>query len=435
MLQRFVITIAVAAAILPQQTFPGQSPDQGPGNQAVLTSLYSMPLSFVQNQGQFGPEVLFRAQAGGAAFYFCKDEVGYLFLSNTVTTPDQQSLVSADLEGSPHQLRKPDDRNGAFIKARLVGGNPDPVVRGDNRLPFNSNFFHGADATCWRTDVPNYSAILYENVYPGIDLKYYGDGRSMKYDLIVYPGADPSQIAIAYDGANDLSITSEGDMRVPTELGPFYEQKPYVYQEIGGARHELAARYQIQGPGIFGFELLSDYDRDYPVVIDPELLYSTFLGGGGWDYGYAIAVDGEGSAYVAGNTASPDFPMVAPYDGTYNEEGDAFVTKFSPAGNTVLYSTYIGGVAWDESRDIAVDGSGNAYITGLTWSSNFPTVSAYDASLRSQALPCRELIALQHIPGWARGSRGRLGDCCGRVRKRLRDRQDKQLQFPDRQSL
>jgi len=381
MLQRFAISIAVAAAILPQQAFPGQIPDRGPGNQAVITSLISMPLSFVQNQGQFEPEVLFRAQAGGAAFYFCKDEIGYLFLSNTDTPPDRQSLISPDMDGLPQQHRGPDDSKGALIKARLVGGNPNPIIRGIDRRPFNSNFFYGSDAADWRTDVPNYSAVLYQDVYPGIDLKYYGDGRSMKYDLIVYPGADPSQIAIGYEGANDLSITSEGDMRVSTELGPFYEQRPYVYQEFEGARHELAARYQIQGPAIFGFELLSDYDRDYPLIIDPELLYSTFLGGSGDDRGYGVAVDGEGNAYVAGYTTSSDFPMVNPYDNTYNEEGDVFVTKFSPAGNTVLYSTYIGGVAWDESRDIAVDGSGNAYITGLTWSSNFPTANAYDASL------------------------------------------------------
>lgn len=381
MLRGIASTIAVAVALFSQQAFSGPVVDDSSLKQAEMGGLFSTPLSFVENRGQFEPEVLFRAQAGGATFYLCRDQVVYLFLENTEESLHPASALSPERGVFADRSGKPGQKKGALIRARLTGANPDPDVVGLDRLPFNSNFFHGNDRSAWRTDVPNYSAVVYRDVYPGIDLEYHGDGRSLKYDFVVLPGGDASLIEVSYDGASDISVTSEGKMEVTTGIGPFHEQRPYVYQEIDGVRHEVAAQYQIRGSGVFGFELLSDYDRSHPLIIDPELLYSTYLGGSDSDHGFCIAVDDEGSAYVSGYTYSSDFPMVNPYDDIYNLEIDAFVTKFSPEGNTVLYSTYLGGLAWEEAHAIDVDGSGSAYVTGFTWSADFPTINAFDDNL------------------------------------------------------
>lgn len=381
MCHRFGVTFSLALILFSHSISWGEALDEGSRGPDVVTSLMSMPLSFVENQGQFGPGVIFEGNAGGTAFYFCENEIRCLFIRNTNSSADPDASISANMEDLPGKLKGIDPENGTSIKVTFLGSNDNPEVIGLERLSFNSNFFRGNNREEWRVNVPNYSAILYKDIYPGIDLKYHGDSRSLEYDFIVRPGADPSQIVISYDGVDSLFITSGGDVEVSTSSGAFYEKRPYVYQEIAGTRHELPANFRILGPATFGFELLSGYNLAYPLIIDPALLYSTYLGAGGQDFGYSLAVDGEGNAYVAGYTTSSAFPVVNPFDDTYNEEGDVFVTKFSPAGNTVIYSTFIGGSFWDEARGIAVDGQGNAYITGLTWSDDFPMANSYDASL------------------------------------------------------
>jgi len=347
--------------------------------QMVMTNLSSMPLTFTENQGQFGEMTLFMANVGGATFYFCKDEVAYLFVRDTDELLEDDFGSVPDIPGKINMPRY--KKESLLIKAQIVGANPNPEVIGVDRLPHNNNYFYSNDRSKWHTDVANYSVIVYKDIYPGIDLKYYGDGKSMKYDFIVNPGADISQIQIRYDGVDALSITPAGDLQAQTRFGLIHEKVPYVYQEVSGVQTEVTGYYDLKESGVFGFAVGESYNSDYPLIIDPELAYSTFSGGHGRDYGYNIAVDGSGSAYVTGQTISRDFPTVNPYDGDFNKKGEVFVTKLTPAGNSLTYSTYLGGSNWDLGYDIAVDGSGSAYVTGWTASSDFPTANPYNGSM------------------------------------------------------
>jgi len=317
--------------------------------------------------------------------------VAYLFVRDT------DELLEDDIQGwhafpkdkhaYPDEVGKsmPPDaprykKEAMLIKAQFVGANPDADVIGEDRLVHNCNYFYGNNPSKWRTDVPNYSSVTYKDIWPGIDLRYHGNGRGMKYDFIVNPGADMSQIKVRYDGINDLAITSNGDLQADTRFGMIYENIPSVYQEAAGSKHDISGQYRIVEPGVFGFEV-EGYNPSLSLVIDPELVYSTYLGGGSDDWGHGgIAVDGSGSAYVSGHTGSSDFPMVEPYDGSFNGVRDVFVTKLSPAGNSLTYSTYLGGNDDERGHGIAADGSGSAYVTGYTTSSDFPTVDPYDGS-------------------------------------------------------
>jgi hypothetical protein len=354
-----------------------------PSMQTVQSNLSAMPLSFTENRGQWDEKALFRAEAGGATFWYCKDEVVYQF------TRDTDRLIEGGIPHGPNMLgMMPDKFDGPrykketmLIRAQFVGANPSPDIKGEDRLSYNGNYFYGNDPSKWRTDVPNWSSVIYKDIYPGIDLKYHGDGQGIKYDFIVNPGADLSQIKIKYDGAENLSVTNLGDLEAQTKFGPVYERIPQIYQEISGQKRVVTGHYTLQESGVFGFDLEYGFDPAYPVDIDPELIYSTYLGGSDGDFGQGIAVDSSGNVYVMGTTGSSNFPTATPYDPTYNGGlDDVFATKLSSTGNSLVYSTYLGGTDFDKGWAIAVDDSGSAYLTGQTQSINFPTHNAYDGS-------------------------------------------------------
>ncbi|MCP4584187.1 MAG: T9SS type A sorting domain-containing protein [candidate division Zixibacteria bacterium] len=346
-------------------------------NQLATSNLSSLPLTFTENRGQWSDKTLFKTDAGGAAFYFCKDEVAYMFVRNTDELLEDSQLRRRQ-ESHPDALlidRPRYKKEVLLIKAQFIGTNPNPEMIGDDRLPHNNNYFYGNDPSKWLADVPNYSAIIYKDIYPRIDLKYYGNGKSMKYDFIVNPGADISQIQIRYEGADNLAITPNGDLEATTLFGPIHENIPSVYQEIGGGNREVTGRYIIRAPGVFGFDV-ENYNPSLTLVIDPELVYSTYLGGNDWEDGRDIAVDVSGSAYIGGYVYSADFPTLNPYQ-THQGGCDAFVTKLSPEGSSLVYSTYLGGNEEDVAWGIAVDSSGCAYIAGRTYSTDFPTLNPY----------------------------------------------------------
>jgi hypothetical protein len=286
----------------------------------------------------------------------------------------------------------------ALLRMKLVRANPNPKIVGTDELPGKSNYFIGNDPKKWRTNVTNYAKVKYGNVYPGVDLVYYGNQGQLEYDFVVQPGADPRQIALdvgaglvpaqgGHPQGVPLRIGTDGDLVVGTDGGEVIFHKPVVYQPAtynelrttnGGGRQLLEGQYVLRGYNRIAFQL-ADYDRRRPVVIDPVLAYSTYLGGDDIDLSSGIAVDASGNAYVTGLTDSTDFPVTPgafqttfaacyPYD-CYA----AFVSKLNAAGSALVYSTYLGGSSGGGGNGIAVDGSGNAYITGGTSSRDFPT--------------------------------------------------------------
>ncbi len=357
-----------------------QRPAESPLSQTAHASLSSgygkLPLAFEPNQGQTDARVRFLTRGGGMTAFFTDSETA-LVLSRS---------ERRDPEALPRERREPDKVEQAVVRMKLVHGRAAGQVRGLEKLPGMSNYFIGNDPKKWRTDVPHYARIEYEGVYPGIDLVWYGNQRQLEYDFVVAPGADPKQIQVAYEGVESLEVAAGGDLVLRTALGEVRQQQPRVYQETGGKRVEVGARYALVARNRVSFQL-AKYDRKRELRIDPVVLvYSTYLGGNSGDAGYGIAVDAAGSAYVTGSTFSTNFPTQSPYQATY-EGGtcDAFVTKLSPAGDTLVYSTYLGGGGWAAGEGIAVDAAGSAYVTGSASSTtNFPTQSAYQGHTREE---------------------------------------------------
>jgi hypothetical protein len=205
-------------------------------------------------------------------------------------------------------------------------------------------------------------------------LVYYGNQRQLEYDFVVTPGAGPRVIRLAFEGVEKAQIDESGDLVLRTASGEIRQHKPIAYQEVGGAKHEIASRYVIEGADQVGFEV-AEYDAARPLVIDPVLDYSTYLGGGGLDYANGIGADATGNAYVMGITNSSDFPTMNGLQPTSGGSIETFVAKLNPAGSALVYSTYLGGGGIDFGNSMAVDFAGNAYVTGNTNSTNFPTAN------------------------------------------------------------
>jgi hypothetical protein len=264
---------------------------------------------------------------------------------------------------------------------KFAGANPAPQVVGAEELAGKVNYLVGNDSSKWRHNVPTYSKVAYSDVYPGVDLVYYGNQGQLEYDFVVSPGADPRVIALDIHGADSVSIDSQGDLVLQIGEHQVRQRKPIVYQEVRGIRKEVTSSYTLTNQHLVGFEI-SSYDKTQPLVIDPVLEYSTYLGGNSDDVGQGVALDAAGSAYLVGYTFSSDFPTTpGAYDTSWNGDNDVFVTKLDPAGANVMYSTYLGGSGNDLGHAIAVDATGSAYVTGPTPSSNFPTTpGAFDTS-------------------------------------------------------
>jgi hypothetical protein len=311
----------------------------------------NIPLSFEKNHGQTDPSVLFLARASGFGLFLTQDEAVL-----SLTRPDGQ------------------------VRMRLEGKNADARIDGLDQLSGVSRYFIGRDAGQWRGEATQYGKVRYSDVYPGIDLIYYGNQRHIEFDFVVSAAADPSVILMAFEGADSIRIDASGDLVLTTEAGAELRQKkPIIYQDIEGSRVPVEGAYELRGKDV-GFRL-EPYDATRPLVIDPVLVYSTYVGGfasgGVGDRVMSVAVDPAGNAYLTGFTASINFPAGASLNATPGGGLDAFILKLNASGDNTHYSTYIGGTADDEGHSIALDAQGNIFVTGYTSSSDFPVANAF----------------------------------------------------------
>ena len=322
-----------------------------PANPAPVVDPAALPLAFEQNVGQ-----------ADAAFDFLAHGSGY-----AVGLTGGDALLAID-NGATNQI----------IRLDVLDKNVAPAATGQNELQSKSNYLIGGQDQ-WHTDIANYGAVDYAQIYDGIDLRYYGNGRQLEYDFSVHPGADVGAIRLKFDGVQQLTLAPNGDLALTLDDAghTIFFKAPVAYQDGPAGREAVASHYVIHQDGTVGFEL-DAYDATRTVVIDPTLSYGTYLGGTGTDVANGIDVDSAGNVYVAGYTKSSGI-----LGGLLGLGGgnDAFVTKLSPTLNSVVYTTYVGGAADDVGTAIAVDASGEAYVTGYTKSAAFPTVSAYQSSL------------------------------------------------------
>jgi len=267
-------------------------------------------------------------------------------------------------------------QSGTVMRMSLLGANKNPSFSGMEELPGKSNYIIGNKPELWHTNIPTYRKVAEHNIYPGIDLVYYGTQRQLEYDFVIAPGVSPNKIQIAFQGPNNIHKNTNGDL-VLSAAGneDMVLHKPVAYQQIGSEKQLVAANYVLNGKDGVAFAI-GNYDRSRTLIVDPILAYSTYLGGSGIDGANAIAIAPDNTAFVAGSTFSSDFPTIHALQdnrgGGPDFPQDAFVSKISADGSTLLYSTYLGGKDVDVANGIAVDNPGNAYVTGYTHSSDFP---------------------------------------------------------------
>ncbi len=322
-----------------------------------------IPLHFETNEGQVDGSVQFMARGQGYNLYLTDGEATLVFSKSVTAQPfagEQAPTYS-------------------MLHMQLLGANPGLAVVGQEKLPGIVNYFIGNDPGQWQTNVPTYAKVQYENVYPGIDLVYYGNQQQLEYDFVVAPKVDPSVITLGFAGADALEIDPQGNLLISTDGGQVIQQTPIIYQEIDGIRQDVDGGYALSENGRVGFEL-ADYDNSKPLIIDPILVYSTYLGGIDQEGLFGLDIDSDGNAYVTGQTRSIDFPTtVGTLDTALDGADDIFVVKLDNSGSNLVYATYIGGAGQEAGYALDVDAIGNVYVTGFTSSIDFPvTPGAFD---------------------------------------------------------
>lgn len=350
---------------------------QAAGLQARQVVSYGrLPLSFEVNRGQVSPPARYLARGQGFVLFLTQAEA---ILQLTKFMPGNQAAVATTSEIKDDQPGAVTSGAADVIRLELLGANQQARIAASERLPGNTSYFLGNNPQKWLTGIPNYARIRYHQIYPGIDLAYYGRQGQLENDFVLAPGSDPKLIRLGVEGARKVHFNASGDLVLTVSDGEVYLRCPRAYQGNGANRREVAVRYVLQARNRVGFAI-GPYDHHKELVIDPVLSYSTYLGGSGGDNGLGIAVDAAGDAFVTGATASVNFPKTAG-QASLGGGNDIFVAKLNPSGTAFLYSVFLGGGNLDRATSIAIDSSGNAYLAGYTTSTDFPTTSgAYQTS-------------------------------------------------------
>jgi Beta-propeller repeat len=372
-----------SSAAKPAAAAPALSADQ---RGRVRASLGTLPLAFEANQGQTDPQVKYMARGNGYTIFLTANDTVFALSSSSqpaTGVAGKHGFGKQGLVGEKTAPKTTAKDQTAAIHMHLVGGNAQAQIAAGNQLPGHSNYFIGNDRSQWHADVAQYARVSYRDVYPGVNMAFYGVQKQLEFDFIVAPGASPAPIRLGVSGANKIATDHSGNLVLASSAGDVLLHKPVAYQQKDGARQPVEARFVLQAGNQVRFEL-GNYDRNRELVIDPSVAvaYATYLGGTLEDDAYGIAIDSSGNAYVTGQTTSANFPTVT---GSYATSSggvfDAFVTKISADGSTLIYSTYVGGSGEDSGNAIAVDPSGNAFVAGGTGSTNFPHNGGYQTVL------------------------------------------------------
>jgi Bacterial Ig-like domain (group 2)/IPT/TIG domain/Beta-propeller repeat/Kelch motif/Galactose oxidase, central domain len=354
----------------------------------ALKDYGDLPIGFERNVGQIDPRVKFVAHGGGYTLFLTDSEAVVAVQKNKEDAGDESEKLLQKME--PKQRKKFEARrffhasprfrhahHSETVRIGLAAANRKISIEPLQELPGKTNYFVGADPEKWRTGIGSYRQIKYHEVYPGIDLVFYGTHQQLEFDFVVAPGADPHAITLDVQGPDKVVVAEDGGLSVD---GIFGMRRPEVYQLIDGKRRAVSGRFFAKDHERLGIEL-GPYDHQQTLIIDPVLSYSTYLGGSGTDESSGIAVDAGGNAYIVGVTTSPNFPASNGYPSSATSNGTAFVAKLDPTGTTLLYSTYLGGTAGGGGNGIALDPGGHVYVTGYTLSSDFPVVNGLQTTL------------------------------------------------------
>jgi len=384
----------LANLILPGQTIKAPAIEKP----AAIRDFGKVPVYFIPNAGQMDGPIAFYINGSDKAVYFTPEGVTYAL--HYGSDDSKQASGNRDVRQSGAIARKNDGKQESkrwVVKMDFLGANPDVKPQGMDKTGAKISYFRGKPEE-WKAGLSAYSGIIYKNLWPGIDLVYIGQRDKLKYEFIVHPGADPATIKLAWRGAERIRVDEDGRLEIATPAGNFVDESPSAYQGIDGRRVNVEMDYALREsyesadkPGentksrsySCGFAV-GAYDKTRDLVLDPAMLvYCGFIGGAGDEYGYGIAVDGSGNAYVAGSTSSDQatFPVAVGPDLTHGGGSyDAYVAKVNAAGTALVYCGYIGGSENDWGRAITVDGSGNAYIAGDTYSpqATFPVTVGPD---------------------------------------------------------
>jgi hypothetical protein len=331
----------------------------------VSKSYWRLPLRFEANQGQTDNRVKFLSRGLGYNLFLTSEEAVFSLRSNKTFRVKENSKRDS----------KTQKRTAATVfSIQLMGVNPSIKSEGLEKLPIKTNYLIGNDPRTWRQDIPTYAKVEFRELYAGIDLVYYGNQRQLEFDFLVHPGADHKSIRMKFKNVNHLDLDRDGNLILSVSGGKIALEKPLIYQQVDGKKRTVSGQYKLQAKNIVGFQVAS-HDPKIPLVIDPVLNYSTYLGGEFDDLGNGIAVDIFGNAYITGSTQSNDFPTENALQPSRSDLNDVFISKFNSEGSALVYSTYLGGNSEDIGNGIAVDSSGNVYLTGATQSTDFPVTA------------------------------------------------------------
>jgi hypothetical protein len=334
----------------------------------VMQAYGNLPLLFIANSGQVDSSVFYYANVAGGRAYLTSDSIVLdLIRKEANSAPDMVAVPDSEAQQEAYQR--------LVMRLNFQGANGNPEVICRDMAQGKVNYLIGNNPSKWLTDIPTYQEIVYQDIYPNIDLRLCGREGMLTYDFIVRPGGKVNDIRLALEGIDSLELSGR-DLVLNTAFGELRQERLSIYQGDGAGRTDIEGNFRLLGDNSYGFAVAA-YDSNNDLVIDPSLIYSTYLGGTGQDYGYGIAVDAAGSAYVTGYTSSNPFPTTLGAFQTGYAGGalDAFVTKLNPTGSALVYSTYLGGSGADYAYSIAVDATGNAYVCGYTNNgvTSFPT--------------------------------------------------------------